>query len=180
MSMMVTNTAKVFEKPESGIFHGILADIVELKDVKTVYKGVEKVQDCVRFIWILDKNGKDGKPLSVAQRYTKVLHENSNLYKAVKQIKDTAPPIPYDIELLLGTIKKLVIIRDTKEGGKDYANINGYLPPDKGVQVAVPADFVRSKDRPKQGTATATAPAQPAQTKAPASEPEVADEDIPF
>ena len=54
MSMMVTNTAKVFEKPESGIFHGILADIVELKDVKTVYKGVEKVQDCVRFIWILD------------------------------------------------------------------------------------------------------------------------------
>lgn len=178
MSMMVTNTAKVFEKPESGIFHGILADIVELKDVKTVYKGVEKVQDCVRFIWILDKNGKDGKPLSVAQRYTKVLHENSNLYKAVKQIKDTAPPIPYDIELLLGTIKKLVIIRDTKEGGKDYANINGYLPPDKGVQVAVPADFVRSKDRPKQGTATA--PAQPAQTKAPAPEPEVADEDIPF
>lgn len=178
MAMMVTNTAKVFEKPESGIFHGVLADIVELKDVKTVYKGVEKVQDCVRFIWILDKNGKDGKPLSVAQRYTKVLHENSNLYKAVKQIKDAAPPIPYDIELLLGVVKKLVIIRDAKEGGKDYANINGYLPPDKGVSVPIPADFVRSKDRTKQGPQQTQQQAAPAQQAA--SQQEVADEDIPF
>jgi len=43
----------------------------------------------------------------------------------------------------------LVIIREkSADGTKDYANVQGILPANKGVTVQIPADFVRAKDKP--------------------------------
>jgi hypothetical protein len=199
MSIVVTaREGRIFEKPENGIFHGVLADVVDLGMVTTVYQGKTKVQPMVRFIWVLNVNGKDGKPLSVAQRFNANLHEKSNLLKTLKQILNAPPPIPCDLEKLIGVTRQLLIVRgESGEGDKKqiFANVQGIAPAAPGVVVPIPADFVRTKDRPKtqagpQGpqqtfstleaakaafaAATASAPQQtPPQTQAPVTQPQV-------
>lgn len=146
-----TKAGKDFEKPDSGMYHGVLADVVDLGDVPTTFQGITKVQPMVRFVWILNKNGKDGKPLSVTQRFGVNLHEKSNLYKSVKQILSAAPPLTLDAESLVGSVRKLFIQREITENGNqktDFANVLGISPADPGVTVPVPADFVRDRNKP--------------------------------
>jgi hypothetical protein len=149
MSLVVTtNNGKQFEKPNSGMFHGILADIVELGPITTSFNGQSKTQEMVRFVWFLNINGTDGKQLSVTARYGVNLHEKSNLYKAVKQIIGGAPSLTFDLATLIGSVRQLFIVRDiqTDSNGqvvKDFANIQGVAPAQPGVTVGVPSDFVR-------------------------------------
>jgi hypothetical protein len=148
--MFTTKIGANFEKPVTGMYHGVLADIVDLGEVTTVYNGQTKIQPMVRFVWILNVNGKDGKPLSVTGRFNNNLHEKSNLYKSVKQILNAAPPLTLNPETLIGQTRKLFIQREvTGEGQqqKDFANILGISPADAGVTVAIPADYVRDKNK---------------------------------
>jgi hypothetical protein len=156
---------KEYEKPESGLFHGVLADIVDLGEVTTTYNGQVKKYPAVRFIWILNVNGKDGKPLSVSKRYNVAnFHEKSNIYKDLKMILGTAPEQTRDIDTYIGLTRKLWINREkSPDGSKDFANIAGFLPVDPGVMVSIPADFIRTKFRPQQ---TAGPQGQPVQTYA--------------
>jgi len=149
--MFTTKGGANFEKPNTGMYHGVLADIVDLGDVTTTYNGQVKTQPMTRFVWILNQNGKDGKPLSVTARFNRNLHEKSNLYKTVKQILNAAPPLTLDPETLIGVVRKLFIQRETTGEGqqqKDFANILGISPADAGVSVPIPADFVRDKNKP--------------------------------
>jgi hypothetical protein len=149
--MFTTKIGANFEKPNTGMYHGVLADVVDLGDVTTIYQGLAKVQPMVRFVWVLDKNGTDGKPLSVTGRFNNNLHEKSNLYKTVKQILNAAPPTTLNPETLIGQTRKLFIQREiTGEGQqkKDFANILGISPADPGVTVKIPVDYVRDKNRP--------------------------------
>jgi hypothetical protein len=162
---------KQYEKPESGLIHGILADIVDLGPVTTSYNGQTKTQPMVRFIWILNVLGKDGKPLSVTQRYNiSSFHEKSNIYKDLKMVLGQPPDVTRDIETYIGVVRKLWINREkSADGTKDYANIKGYLPADPGVVVPIPADFIRAKFR----TQTTAGPqGQPAQTYAQPQQPQ--------
>ena len=189
-----TKAGKTFEKPQTGQYHGVLADIVDLGEVPTTFNGVTKIQPMTRFIWVLNVNGTDGKPLSVTQRFNNNLHEKSNLYKSVKQILNAAPPLTLDPETLIGSTRKLFIQREiTGEGQqqKDYANILGISPADPGVVVPVPTDFVRDKNKPVAEQAKnkkkaaqpaqqpalkqAAAPATPATVSTPAAAPNLSD-----
>lgn len=148
--MFTTKGGANFEKPNTGMYHGVLADIVDLGEVTTVYNGQSKTQPMVRFVWVLNANGQDGKPLSVTARFNNNLHEKSNLYKSVKQILNAAPPLTLNPESLIGQTRKLFIQREvTGEGQqkKDFANILGISPADPGVNVAIPADYVRDKNK---------------------------------
>lgn len=167
MSTVVTTKAgKVFEKPESGIYQGVLVDVVDLGVISTTYKGVTKSQPMIRFVWYLNAIGKDGKQLSVAQRFNANLHEKSNLYKTVKQILGGAPPPTYDLDQLIGQTRTLFIVRDTELAAdqktviKDYANIQGITPAQPGVAIPIPPDFVRAKDKSKTQTGPTGAPVQ--------------------
>jgi len=179
MPIIATAKGKDFETPDTGMYHGILADVVDLGLIKTTYQGKEKEQHMIRLIWVLDKNGKDGAPLTVQQRFPLSLHEKANLYKAVKQILNAAPPQTYDIELLLGQTRKLFIMQEpNKAGDKMFANVKGITPADKGVTVALPAGFVRSKDKNKE---TPGPQQQPASVAPPVGhDAEDVDEDIAF
>ena len=98
----------------------------------------------------------------------------SDLYKMVEELLGTAPPVPYDVENLIGTVRNLVISRTTgvsKRTGKptEYANITATFPAGAGQVFAVPANYVRTKDKPAKGaqptqaaTVTTSAPAQAA------------------
>jgi hypothetical protein len=154
MSLLATtNNGKTFQKPEGGIYHGVLADIADLGEVTTAYQGKVKTQEKVRFVWILNVNDKDGAPLSVTQSLGKNLHEKSKLYKSVKQILNAAPPLELDLERLVGQTRQLLITRTTTgnpgtEGFTDYANVDGIAPAQPGIVVAIPLDFVRDKNKP--------------------------------
>jgi len=157
---------KSFEKPESGQYFAVLADIVDLGEVTTTYNNQVKKFPAVRFVWILNVNGKDGKPLQVQQRFNVTsLHEKSNVYKTLKQILGTPPPQNLDIETLIGQTRLLWINREkSADGTKDFANVMGILPamgPNGPVSIPVPADYIRVKNRP---VTTAGPNGQPAQT----------------
>jgi hypothetical protein len=153
---------KTYEKPASGQYHGVLADIVDLGMVTTTFNNQTKTQPMVRFVWILDVNGKDGKPLQVQQRFNVTsLHEKSNVYKVLKQIIGAPPQPNMDIETLIGQTRYLWINTEAKPDGKEFANIMGILPPQAGKVVPVPADYVRAKFRPQT---TAGPQGQPVQT----------------
>jgi hypothetical protein len=149
--MFTTRGGANFERPDTGMYHGILADIVDLGTVTTVYNGQAKTQPMVRFVWFLNAAGKDGKQLSVTARFNNNLHEKSKLYASVKQILNAPPPVTLNPETLLGSVRKLFIQREiTGEGQqkKDFANILGISPADPGIAVPIPADFVRDKNKP--------------------------------
>jgi hypothetical protein len=151
--LFTTKAGADFEKPLTGLYHGILADIADLGEITTVYNGQTKTQPMTRFVWILNQLGKDGKPLKVTARFNNNLHEKSNLYKTVKQILNAPPPLTLNPETLVGIVCKLFIQRETTgEPGtaqyKDFANILGISPADPGVTVQVPSDFVRDKNKP--------------------------------
>lgn len=171
---------KTYEKPDSGIYHGVLADIVDLGIVQTTYQGKVTTYPAVRFVWVLDVNGKDGKPLIVTQRYNvSNFHERSNVYKALKQILGAAPNIKQDIDSYLGMTRRLIIQRDqSADGNKDFANIMGYLPPEPNKVVPIPTGFVRDRDKPvveqaknRTQQAPQQRPQQAPQQAAPASQP---------
>jgi hypothetical protein len=167
-----------FEKPENGQYNAVLADVVDLGLVTSTFKGETKTQPKVRFVWILDAKGQDGKPLWVTQRYTLSLHEKATLYKHLQMILGTAPPVKLDLETLVGITRKLFVVRNTVQD-KIYANIMGILPGDPGVAVPVPTDFVRYKNKAKtqagpQGQPVQTyafPPAPPSVYTAPATVP---------
>ncbi len=149
--MFTTKGGATFEKPQTGMYHGVLADIVDLGDVPTVYQGITKIQPMVRFVWILNQNGKDGNPLTVAARFNNNLNEKSNLYKTVKQILNAAPPLTLNPESLINQTRKLFIQLDSTGEGqqkKEFANILGISPADPGIVVQLPVNFVRDKNKP--------------------------------
>jgi len=166
---------KTYEKPDSGLYHGVLADIVDLGLVTTTFKGQTRTIPMVRFVWILDKNGKDGKPLQASQRFNiSSYHPESNVFKAMKQILGAAPDVNQDLDVVLGVTRLLMIQRETSpDGTKDFANIMGILPPNPpSTVVPIPADFIRDKNRPeteraKNRQSTYNKPATPQQAPAP-------------
>jgi hypothetical protein len=143
---------KIFEKPDAGAFLGVLADITYTENVPTPYGPKPKVT----FKWILNAKDKEGNYHSVIRSVNRTMGLGSDLYKMVEELLGTAPPVPYDVENLIGTVRNLVISRTTgvsKRTGKptEYANITATFPAGAGQVFAVPANYVRTKDKPAKG-----------------------------
>lgn len=141
------NAGKDFEKVSEGLHSAVLADIVELFDQPTKFG----LKDKVRFVWVVNENDSDGRPKLAFESYNRSLHESAKLTSRVLTLTDrTIAEVAEDMEILLGTQKRLVIQHnmDKTDPTKIYANINGVMKADPKVVVRIPADFVRSKDKP--------------------------------
>ncbi|MGH7744948.1 MAG: hypothetical protein ACREQ5_09110 [Candidatus Dormibacteria bacterium] len=172
--MIINNTGKNFEKPDAGLFVGVLADVVDLglKD----YGYGPKLQ--IRLVWILNAKDKEGNYYRVATQATGSLNEKARLYKIVRDILDAAPPVPFDIDFLIGKVNQLLIVREkSADGTKEYANVKAIIPATEGTVFAIPQGFIREKDK-KQGTGKTT-PALAPQAPAAAASVDTSD-DIPF
>lgn len=191
---IVDNKGKTFEKPDNGLFIGVLADVVDLGLQNTNYGPKKKV----RLVWLLDAKDKEGNNYRVMQQCTASLNEKARLYAIVKDVLDgVAPPVPYELDNMIGKVNQLFIAREkSPDGTKEFSNIKA-IAPAGGKTFAIPAGFVRQKDKPQnqngvttggtQQAATQPAPAAPAQATAPApaAAPAAAvsgavNEDIPF
>jgi hypothetical protein len=161
---MIVEPRKEFEKPETGEFNATIVDVVDLGKVKRQYG--EKVQ--IRIIWALglpDGSGRyavdsEGKPFRVFKTVNATLDERGKLYDLVKSILGTAPPVPFDSEILMGRSNKLFVEKapDPKTGIV-YANVKfitfltaGHIPP------PIPQGFVRAKDKPANTYSQSGAP----------------------
>lgn len=190
MSIVVSVNTKEYEKPAEGVVTGVLADVADLGIVNGFYGDKPKV----RLSWVIDQKDSEGNFFVVSKTYTASLHEKANLYADVKDMMGKVPPVPYDIELLIGQVNTLVLKKETatkgQHAGKDFVNIKAFLAAKTGTAFSVPAGYVREKDggvygRPKQSNqgqqqqqSRTPAPAQQAAPAAPVQE--LADEDIPF
>lgn len=176
--MIIENNAKPFEKPDSGLFLGVLADIVYIKDKPTNFGPKNKS----RLIWILDAKDKDGNYYRVMTEATSSLNEKARLYSLVKDIRNGVPaPVPFELDELIGSVNQLVISREkSPDGTKEYANVKAIIPKKADQNFAIPAGFKRSKDIVKTGAAVGTVASQTA-SAAPATAASVdTSDDIPF
>lgn len=158
-----------FEKPETGEYIGVVADVVELYNVQTKFK----VGNQVRIVWILDKPDKEGNPLRAIRQVNASMNEKAHLFDISRSILGAPPAVRFNTEELIGRANKLFIQKETNPTtGKVYSNVKAIMPLPYGANVPrIPQNFVRAKDQ-KQftpGTPGANAPAQqPAQ---PAAQP---------
>ncbi len=192
MAIIVSVNTKEYEKPAEGVVTGVLADVADLGIISGFYGDKPKI----RLSWVIDQKDSDGNFFVVSKTYTASLHEKSNLYADVKDIMGKVPPVPYNVELLIGHVNTLVLKKETAtkgpHAGKDFTNIKAFLAAKTGTVFPVPDGYVREKDggvygRPKQtnqGQQQQSRTPAPAQQAAPVvalpPQQEIADEDIPF
>lgn len=177
--MIFTSNSKQFENPDSGTFTGVIADVVDLGPVT----GNFGTKIMTRIVWVLGKPDgsgyaldSEGKPYRVIKQVNAVLCDKpkkSNLYTIVEKVLGQPPSTIFDGEDLIGRSNQLFIVKQPKANGNgDFANIVGILPLPAGVKpLAIPGDFVRSKDKnatPGNASSPSPAPAHanPALTKA--------------
>jgi len=165
---MILDQGGNWEKPDSGDYIGIIADVVELFGVKTSYGEKNKI----RIVWVLDKLDSTGKPLRAMRQVNAVLTEKSDFYKLVTSILGQAPPVRgFDTESLMLRANRLFILKE-KTGDKEFSNVKGVMPLPPGIAVPkIPADFVRAKDR-KPFVPNQPGSQAPAAAPAPAAQPQ--------
>ena len=171
--MLISNTSKVYEKPPTGVYIGVLADAVDLG----IVQGKFGPKPMVCLVWVLNAKDKEGNYYRAMAQVNASLNEKSKLYDLIKGILGTAPPVPYESENLIGKQNQLVVALEQDAQGKPFSNIKAILPFPAGTQpFPVPADFVRNKDRQKGQT---IAQAQPATTQ-PTTQPAAEKSDVEF
>jgi hypothetical protein len=147
MSLIISVQRKQYELPDEGEHLAVLADVIDLGEVRTTFGMKEKV----RLIFLVQQRDSEGKHIAVACSYNKTLYEKSNLCKAVKTILGRDPEDTFHLETLLGANVRLVLDHHAYDG-RTFAGIVAILRPRKGDPTfVVPAEFVRAKDRQNGG-----------------------------
>jgi hypothetical protein len=191
MSTIIEAPKSNFKPHPEGTFLAVMADCwLETKDnpwkgtprdKKDPSKGVD-TRDTITEITLafltdeqVEING-EMKPAYVRYRATASVAENSNLRKFLKgwfpKLQDSDFE-RFDADKLIGRGAYLTVAHNESKGNI-YANVVNAAAPPKGAEVpAIPADFVRRKDKPVD------APAPVAAAPAPVAQDE-GDDDLPF
>ena len=138
--MIIKKIRKEHERPEEGDYLAVLAYIEDLGKKNTLYGE----RDQVRFWWVLQQLGKDGKELVVISTYNKSLDEKANLTQAITDITGTPPGDEFDTESLIGINSRLTLKDKKKPDGHVYTDIVAILRPRKGDPVLPIPDWFKS------------------------------------
>lgn len=167
---MILEQGGNFEKPATGEYIGVIADVVELYNVQTKFN---KVVNMVRVVWILDKLDKEGNPLRAIRQVNASMNEKSHLFDISRSVLGQPPALRFNTEELIGRANKLFIQKETNPNtGKVFSNVKAIMPLPYGAAVPrIPQNFVRAKDQkpfiPGQPNAQAQPVAQPGQPAQP-------------
>jgi hypothetical protein len=154
MTTRQVTEGKVWEKPDNGEFQAVLVDLVLYKDVVSQYGKTDKLQ----VIWLLNAKDSEGNFFRVTKTiYNPVVskvpgRKPSKMYQLIEDVLGEPPVGTFDDETLIGRSNNLLIIRGKDPvTGKVYANVTGIGPLKTGqTPLAIPAGFVRAKDKPTQ------------------------------
>lgn len=179
---------KKFPLPSEGVQLIVLADVEDLGIQENEQFGPRRE---VALSWVINEQDTEGNYFVIRRRYTASMNPGSNLFADIRDMVGKNPPAELDLERLLGHVNlgaiKHAIGTRGRNAGKTFANITTFYTPKPGDKFAIPKDFVRAKDggfygrpkkqqQPRGSAAVAGGTGKPA----PASAPELADEDIPF
>ncbi len=156
MSIVINKAEKKkYEIPDEGLYKAVLADIIDIGEVDTQFGKKHRV----RFIYFLEDCDKDGKQFRLMQQLNASLHEKSGMYKVIRRLmgKEIGDVKSFDLDVLIGKQCQLDVQHTEKEG-ETYANVMSVLANQKGQNVKVPADFVRSINRDKEPAKSTAVP----------------------
>lgn len=177
---MLIDAGKTFENPETGVYDAVFADYVDLGVVTSNFNGVVSSKKKVRLIWLLTAKDSEGVNFRIMSQVTQTMFEKGKLYPIVKSVSGAVPDpkAKFELETLIGKNNQLVVEKETAKTGKEYSNLKAILPPK--VVFAVPAEFVRDKNKVKKDYSGNTSAAAASATASAAPAAVVQDEDIPF
>lgn len=126
-----------FERPPDGTYLGICYRVVDLGTQDTTYKGETKKSRVIVISWELpDERMADGRPFSVARRFTFSAAENSNLRKTLESWRGkkftTEEIADFDLAKML-TATAMLTLATEENGDKVYQNIMAVAAPMKGT-----------------------------------------------
>jgi hypothetical protein len=144
---------KDFDPCPEGPQQLVCVDVVDLGILPTQYGDKPKVR--VVF-YTADIDPITQKPYRVSGQYTNSLHEKAGLRKTLeswwgRKLTPEEADGNVDPEALIGKNAFASIVHSSTLGknGKPYANLGSIMPLPKGMpELKVPADFVRTKDKP--------------------------------
>ena len=162
---------KEYEKPKPGLHLGVLADVIYTEDVPTQSGPKNKA----RYVWILEKKDAEGNHFQArSKNMNRSTDPASDMYILSTSVQNGTPiPPSFDPESLLGKVNVLGIVHAPgvdKRTGKAvvYVNISSVNPAEETQKLAIPAGFIRDKDKDKtkrfgtQQAVTASVAASPA------------------
>lgn len=174
-----TSSGKTYELCPAGFHQVVLADIVDIGIQQTTYGPKHKL----RFVWMTASVDKEGKPYRLFQQMTASGHEKGKLYATLSDALGSAPPQPIDTERYIGLQAQALVVHNTTQDGRTFANIKAAMPSAAGQQVPIPADFKRKAAVAAQVAQQTQAVVQHFQAARLAQEVDpnaITDDDIPF
>jgi hypothetical protein len=145
--MIIVSRKKKYELAAAGTHLAALVDVTTRDAAPTRFGP----RDQVMLRWLIADGdgepvvGKDMKPVTAIESFTRSLADTSNLRKRVRSILGRDPGDDFDLDQLLGVNVRLEIEHVTR-GEKTYANITGVMKPAKGdPRVNVPDGFGRRR-----------------------------------
>lgn len=177
---------KKFERADAGMFLGTVIDLVEMEKVPTRFGEKNRV----RIHWVLSRlDGtpvldSQGAPMTVVGTYNATTGKGAELVKRVSQILNGPFPLITGkdgteqlAQILIGRSNVLLLVKseNPQDPEDPYTNIDGIAPLPEGARPpAIPANYVRFKNRPKTQAGPYGVPVQtyaqpPAAAPAPAA-----------
>lgn len=135
---------KPYENPTEGPHDAVLADVQNLGEVALTYEGRTNVNHMVRFVYFLADRNSEGQQFRIREDFTVKFGKKAKLPKRLKNFGITSRG--FNSEDLVGKTGTLYVILDEKESGT-FANVQKFTPK-PGLNVSVPADFVRAPENP--------------------------------
>jgi len=149
MSLLIKGGDSDRQLPKSGLHNAICCDAYGAGTDETPWGIKQKVA----LAFELDEiHPEFNNPHRVTKRYTMSLHEKSNLSQDLeswfgRSISPEKRKEGVDLETLVGRPCQLVIVHNTDNQGRDWANISTIIPADPNKPIQLSGSYTRVKDR---------------------------------
>lgn len=154
LTVQIDGGGKEFEAVTEMLQGGTIVDVVDKGMVEVSYAGEapKKVHKCY-IVWLLSEEDTEGRSKRAFQSFTVSLNEKASLRKFLAGLgyKEFDKEKPFDLDVIIGTKRLLVMSEeDGRDGGK-YVRITANMALKKGQTAPdIPKDFVRKQDQ-KEG-----------------------------
>jgi hypothetical protein len=171
MAIVARDTQKEFVPAPEGLHGAVCVDVIDLGIIEGPYG--KKAMVTLRW-QIEEDNPETKKPFVVQRRYGLSLNGKATLRKDLetwrgkKFTKDELTG--FDLEKLLAANCQLQVVHNVSDDGAVYANVAAVVPAAKGAPKLVARDYIREKDRPKEGQVARTV----------VTAPEAEEDEVPF